>query len=218
MSGSAKTSVHPKVVKLSVRPLTTRDWTVVEQLFGSNGACGGCWCMYWRVPPGREYWRSHKGMKNRNTFRRLVNSGRASGCLAFAGNEPVGWISAGPKPDFGYLTRSRKFSSEVSPKIWSVTCFFIKAGWRGKGVATALLKGAVKLARKNKAAFVEGYPSVPREAEKMSASFAWTGVPGIFSAVGFAPIDREPRGRAIFRKAVKQEPRRRAGRGSKCTR
>src|ERR1700730_3968605 len=32
-------------MKLTIRPLTPDLWPAVEDLFGENGAVGGCWCM-----------------------------------------------------------------------------------------------------------------------------------------------------------------------------
>ena len=36
-------------MKLAIRPLTPDLWPALEDLFGVNGAVGGCWCMYWRI-------------------------------------------------------------------------------------------------------------------------------------------------------------------------
>jgi hypothetical protein len=36
-------------MKLTARPLTPDLWPALEDLFGSNGACNRCWCMYWRI-------------------------------------------------------------------------------------------------------------------------------------------------------------------------
>ena len=36
---------------LTVRPLTPDLWPDLEDLFGREGACHGCWCMYWRIGP-----------------------------------------------------------------------------------------------------------------------------------------------------------------------
>ncbi|HEB84575.1 MAG TPA: N-acetyltransferase, partial [Bacteroidetes bacterium] len=33
---------------LEVYPLSPERWGDFEALFGERGACGGCWCMYWR--------------------------------------------------------------------------------------------------------------------------------------------------------------------------
>ena len=42
--------------KLTIRLLTPDDWSILTKLFGSNGACGGCWCMWPRVPRGGKAW------------------------------------------------------------------------------------------------------------------------------------------------------------------
>jgi hypothetical protein len=36
-------------MRLTVRPLTPDLWPALEDLFGKNGACNGCWCMYFRI-------------------------------------------------------------------------------------------------------------------------------------------------------------------------
>jgi hypothetical protein len=38
-------------MKITIRPLTPSRWPDLEALFGRNGACNGCWCMYWRIGP-----------------------------------------------------------------------------------------------------------------------------------------------------------------------
>ena len=35
----------------SAKPLTPAQWEDFTTLFGERGACGGCWCMLWRLPP-----------------------------------------------------------------------------------------------------------------------------------------------------------------------
>jgi hypothetical protein len=36
-------------VKLKIRALTPDLWPQFEVLFGRTGACGGRWCLYWRI-------------------------------------------------------------------------------------------------------------------------------------------------------------------------
>jgi len=190
-------------MRLKVRPLTPDDWAVVETLFGAKGACGGCWCMYWRSSFGGEKFKERLGERNRKDFRREVTSGRAKGVLALDGDRPVGWCSIGPREDFPYLQRSRVLKTDWKPGTWSITCFFIPAAERGKGVATALLAGAVKLARTLGATEIEGYPvSVRPDGEKVAAAFAWTGVPSLFEKGGFTPLERAE-SRVVYRRKLK---------------
>ena len=37
--------------KLEFHPLTPDRWDDFVKVFGQNGACAGCWCMYWRITP-----------------------------------------------------------------------------------------------------------------------------------------------------------------------
>ena len=170
---------------LTTRALRKADWPHIEALFGANGACGGCWCMFWRVARGGKFWAEQKGEGNRRAFRALVESGAAGGVLAFEGRAPVGWASVAPRVDFAYFDRSRTIPPAVEEATMSVTCFFVERGRRGQGVARALLEAAVAYAAKEGAALIEGYPSVVRPGVRQADAFVHTGVPALFKAAGF---------------------------------
>ncbi|MBM4117215.1 GNAT family N-acetyltransferase, partial [bacterium] len=87
-----------------VLPLTPERWADFETLFGPRGACGGCWCMWWRLK--RSDWERGQGAGNKQAMRRLVAAGAVPGLIAYAGDEPVGWVSVGPREHFGVLGRS----------------------------------------------------------------------------------------------------------------
>ena len=172
----------------------------IETLFGKNGACGGCWCMWWRVPRGGKLWEQSKGTKNKRAFKRLVTSGRVHGCLAFAGAKPVGWCCVGPRADFPRLERTRALKTNWDEHTWSVVCFYIPAGWRHHGVATSLLKEAVKLARDRGAKTLEAYPVRPKpgSTDEIPAAFAWTGVPSLFEKQRFRNVTPPGNTRDIY--------------------
>ncbi|MCA9519283.1 MAG: GNAT family N-acetyltransferase, partial [Myxococcales bacterium] len=96
----------------------------VEALFGPRGACGGCWCMYWRVPGGKG-WRALQGAPAKAALTELIAGGEARGALAFAGDTPVGWVTYGPRLDFRRLERARTLRCDDAERVWSVPCFFI---------------------------------------------------------------------------------------------
>ncbi len=135
-------AVKPKLI---VRDLSPALWPALEELFGPRGACGGCWCMHWRLEKG-ERWDDLKGLPAKRRMKALVAAGKAQGAIAFAGKEPVGWIAFGPRRDFPRLDRARTLACEDADAVWSLPCFFIKAGWRDQGVAGALLAHALKVA------------------------------------------------------------------------
>lgn len=195
---------------ISVRLLTVGDWPVVTELFGPNGACGGCWCMYWRLPRGGQLWEERKGEPNRRAFQRLVKTGKVHGCLAFAGEEPIGWCCVGPREDFPRLETVRALPKQSAPDTWSVVCFYIKAAWRERGVAGRLLERAVALARDHGAGRIEGYPvRHSKRAARIPAAFAWTGVSEIFEAGGFERKLLRGASRDLYTRGLRQVARKR---------
>jgi GNAT superfamily N-acetyltransferase len=173
---------------LTVRELTPELWPKFEKLFGDHGACGGCWCMAWRCPDG-EKWADLKGPRAHDRMKELVLSGKAHGMLAFDGEEAVGWCSFAPRLDFPKLQRARSLACDDAERVWSLPCFFIRRDWRGKGVATQLLKAAVKALRARGAEIAEGYPVRPaKPGEKIPHAFAWVGTRALFEKAGFQVV------------------------------
>lgn len=202
----AKRKPSPSVNRkgnVTVRPLTPEDWPVIEELFGKNGACGGCWCMTWRVPQGGKLWEQNKGEPNRRAFRKLVHSGAVYGCLAFAGEEPVGWCCVGPRADFPRLRTIKALQTSWDEFTWSVTCFYIRSGCRGRGVATKLIREAVRVARAHGARRLEGYPVKPYGQGNIPAAFAWTGVPRLFECQKFVTITPPGASRDVYVKKLR---------------
>lgn len=189
---------------ISVRPLNRDDWSVIAQLFGDNGACGGCWCMSWRLPRGGKLWQENKGEPNRLAFRRLIRDGKVHGCLAFDGTQPVGWCCVGPRADFPRLKTIKALQTEWDHSTWSVTCFYIRPAWRGRQVASKLLKEAVALAKANGAQRLEGYPVKPYGTGKIPAAFAWTGVPRLFECQKFVTITPPGETRHVYARTLER--------------
>ncbi len=199
--------------KIEIRELRAEEWPAFEKLFGDRGACGGCWCMAWRRP-GRD-WEKHRGAENKRAMKALVTDGMADGVLAFAGGEPVGWCSIGPRADFPALESKRSLATQWNERTWSITCFFVDRGRRGKGVAQKLLEGAVKLARSRGAHTIEGYPAASSDGfhgGKLPSAFAWTGLPQMFKRAGFKRLAKTPGKRPVFVKHTKKAGRSRSDR------
>jgi GNAT superfamily N-acetyltransferase len=165
--------------------VTSDDWPVVETLFGANGACGGCWCMWWRTPGGKA-WAAAKGERNRTELKCLVETERLHAVVAFAGSDPVGWCCFGEQGDFPRLETVKALRDVRDRSAWSIVCLFIKARWRRQGVATRLVDAAATHAFALGAPKVEGYPVPPKPTgEAIPAAFAFTGVPRIFEDAEF---------------------------------
>lgn len=178
-------------------------WSAVERLFGPNGACAGCWCMWWRVERG-EPWNQLQGEPNKRALKNLVKKGKAQGILAFAGNEPVGWCSFGPRLDYPRLRRVKAYKRDDVSDAWSVVCFFVHRKWRGKGLSRGLLKAAVDAMRKRGVKTIEAYPvTTTKDGRRVSSTFAYTGPIGIFEELGFKKVQTTNPLRPLMRLKLK---------------
>jgi len=187
---------------LKVRPLTPSRWKDLEELFGERGACGGCWCMWWRLK--RSEFEMRKGEENKRALKRIVDSGEIPGLLAYANNRPVAWCSIGPRENYSTLDRSRILKRVDDEPVWSVVCFFVAKPFRRKGVMAELLKAAVEYSKKNRAKIVEGYPIEPKKS-RMPDVFVYTGLASAYQNVGFVEIARRSETRPIMRYKIEEE-------------
>jgi GNAT superfamily N-acetyltransferase len=177
-------------------PATPERWADLEALFGPRGACGGCWCMVWRLP--RQEWEAGKREKNRRALKTIVETGTEPGVLAYVGGKPAGWCAVAPRADYPGLARSRVLKPIDDTPVWSVSCFFIGKEFRKQGLSVALLRAVVDFVKKRGGAVVEGYPVEPYS-ESMPAAFAWTGTVAAFRKAGFKEAARGSPKRPIMR-------------------
>ena len=125
-----------------------------------------------------------------------IHKGMQVGVLAYAGDEPIGWCSIGPRPTFPRL-RTTTVSGAADPddsSVWSLTCFFVPRRLRKCGLATRLLQAAIDHARMQGAAAVEAYPVDPD-----SPGYRFGGFRPMFLAAGFRELGRLGKRRYVAR-------------------
>ena len=105
-----------------------------------------------------------------------------------------------PRSAYPRLTVHRTLGPVDALPVWSVPCFFVKRGWRGLGVAGALLAAAAERARRAGAPALEGYPIDCRA--DLAAAFVYTGVLSTFARAGFIEVARKARTRPVVRLAL----------------
>ena len=189
-------TAQTKTTLLKFRPATPSRWADIQELFGERGACGGCWCMFWRVP--RKDFDSGKGEGNKSALKKIVTAGRKPGIIAYLGKEPIGWCAVARREDYIALERSRILKPLDYKSVWSISCLFIKKPYRRQGVSAQLLRAAVDFAASRGAKVVEGYPVEP-SMEKMPDPFLWHGIPSAFKTAGFKEVLRRSKSRPIMR-------------------
>jgi GNAT superfamily N-acetyltransferase len=181
--------------KLAIQALTPGRWPDLVKLFGPRGACGGCWCMWWRLP--RAEFVAGKGDGNRRALERYVTRGRVPGLIAYEGGEPVGWVAVEPRDAYPRLGRSRTLAPVDDAPVWSITCFYVARGHRGRGVTRALVQAAARRARAEGARILEAYPV--DFAKAVGDAFVYTGAASTFRALGFTEAARRSPTRPIMR-------------------
>jgi GNAT superfamily N-acetyltransferase len=186
--------------QFSFSPLTTETWKAFEKLFGPRGACGGCWCMTWRL--NKQDYDKGKGTGNKKAIHQLVRKREPIGVLAFQGYDAVGWCAIAPREKYIRLKKSRTLGPVDDQPVWSVSCFFIDKRFRRKGLSVMLLREALNFARDYGAQLVEAYPVEPSN-KNIPDVFAWTGLVSTYTKAGFKEVKRYAPTRPILRYPLK---------------
>jgi GNAT superfamily N-acetyltransferase len=198
--------------ELRVVPVTDAPWDDVRTVFGTRGDPSTCWCQYFKVDAAA--WKApNHAAAFEQALCEQVDAARASrsagpGVLAYLGSdtagwEPVGWAAVEPRPVYPRIQAGRMMPGTPDPDpddagVWAVTCFVVRVGFRRRGVAAALLVGAVDEARRGAARVVEAYP-VDTGGQKVSSADLYHGPLSAFEAAGFTVAGRPVDGRAVVR-------------------
>jgi ribosomal protein S18 acetylase RimI-like enzyme len=187
-------------MKIRVAPLTPARWPDLEAVFKARGCsiARGCWCMAYRrsgsyEPPAG----MTRAQANRAALKMLVDAGKPPGLIGYRGKVPVGWVSIGPREEYARLKRSPVMKAVDEEPVWSVICFVVPSEYRGKGVARALLKGAIAYAKKQGARLVEAYPV--DKPGRSHDDFMWFGAKSMYDKAGFKEVARRKPHRPIVR-------------------
>ncbi len=181
---------------MEIHPLTPERWEDFEELFGTQGAYGGCWCMWWRTT--RKEFDACHGEKNRLAMKALVEGGLVPGLIGYVEGKPAAWCALGPRDDFPSINRSRVLKKLDGTPVWSLPCLFVGRKFRGRNLTEDMIRGAVDYVREQGGKVVEAYPTVPRKA-KMPPVSSFMGFPAVFARAGFVECARPSEARMIMR-------------------
>ena len=192
-----------------VVPVTEAPWDDVRTVFGTRGDPATCWCQFFKVDGAT--WKQQDRSFFERELCRQIDDARASrsagpGVLAYLGSdaagwEAVGWAAVEPRPAYSQLLGrpAMPIDADASDRtIWAITCFIVRVGYRRRGIAAALLDGAVAEARRGGARAIEAYP-VDTAGERVSSADLYHGPLSRFEAAGFAVTGRPVEGRAVVR-------------------
>jgi len=187
------TTEPPDQSHITVLPAAPEYWDDIQELFARTP----CWCQYWRVSAS-EYGRPSKAQLHDGVLARRQEALRDQlvrptppGVIAYIDDQIVGWCGLGPRHEMERLVRSRTIPAVENAvderPVWSLVCFLVRPGYRRRGVARALLRGAIECARSHGAPALEAYPVDPA-GERIDTTSAYVGVLAMFEREGFQPV------------------------------
>jgi GNAT superfamily N-acetyltransferase len=182
-----------------ILPARPEHWDDLARLFGARGACGGCWCMWWRLP--RADFVRGKGEGNRRALEAIVKTGGEPGLIAWRGGEPAGWIALAPRAAYPRFLKSRTLAPVDDEPVWSITCFFVAPKWRRQGLSRSLVEAAADFARAKGGGMLEAYP-IDAGPGPQPAPFIFTGIAATFRKAGFTECARRSPTRPIMRRRL----------------
>ncbi len=163
-----------------VKPLDESTWPDFARLVEKhNGVWGGCWCLGFHQRGTGSY------SLNRAVTEGLVRAGQAHAALVFDGAHAVGWCQFGPTGELPRIKLKKDYLSSLTElPDWRITCFFIDRDYRGQGIASIALEGALNEIARLGGGTVESYPQ-DVEGGSTSGSFLYNATFSIFERQGF---------------------------------
>ncbi len=188
-------------MNISISPLTPDLWPAFEDLFGKQGACYGCWCTHFRLPPAAR--RDNDRERNKEHIRKRIEAGPPPGLLAFEGEQAVGWMQIGPRSDVPEFNNAGRGSAPLDPAdaadpaVWVISCFFLRTRARGNGLTHRLVGEGLAFARQNGARWVEACPMDQSKSARSIGLFV--GSTRVFEKAGFSRLVERKPGRPLMR-------------------
>jgi GNAT superfamily N-acetyltransferase len=189
-----------------VAPANEATWEDLQTVLGTRGVACLCQCQRYKLRP-RESFGSFPVEERAHRLREQVDSDNPSaeataGLLAYLDDQPAGWCAVEPRPAYTGMVRNQRVPWEgrdedrTDARVWAVTCFVTRAGFRKRGVAGALLAAAVEHARTRGARALEGYPITTT---KVISEELHVGTVSMFAALGFGQVSHPTLRRVVMR-------------------
>jgi ribosomal protein S18 acetylase RimI-like enzyme len=193
--------VPPRRAAVDVRDAGADRWDDVVAVMEGPGDPGRCWCQWFFR--GAQADRAHADA-NRAALEAQVRTGPPPGVVGYLDGVPSGWCAAAPRPGYSRLARSALLrdlppDELADPGVWSLTCLVVRRPARRQGLASALVDGAVDLARRGRATTVEAYPVDVDAHGPISAAALYHGPLSVFLRAGFTEVARPTPDRPVVR-------------------
>jgi GNAT superfamily N-acetyltransferase len=179
-------------------PVTKDRWPDLVELF-DRPIVRTCFCMFYRKTGAA----TGVGVENRRAMKALVDGGTVPGIIGYEDGAPVAWVSLGPREDYPKLRRSPIMKPVDDRPVWSIVCFFVDRGARGRGLSRRMLAAAEDYARSRGAWLLEAYP-VDSDGQSDPDSMFF-GASSMYTRAGFDEVARRKPTRPVMRKEIQNE-------------
>ncbi|RMI12881.1 GNAT family N-acetyltransferase [Cellulomonas triticagri] len=190
---------------VQVRPADEVPFEDLQRVLGTRGAGHRCQCQRYRLPPGESFAAvpvEVRAERLRAQTDAGSGSGSTSGLVAYLGDEPVGWCAVAPRADHDGLVRvfrvpwDGRDEDRADRSVWAVTCLFVRAGFRRRGISRVLAAAAVEHVRAAGGRAVEAYPITTT---RVIDEELHVGTVPTFAAAGLVEVSRPTQRRAVMR-------------------
>ena len=178
---------------IDVEPFTEAHLPGFAALFEASSS--PCFCRYWHFTGNKNEWLERGAFRPEENLAEQAEAVRrgdpsARGYVAIdraAGDAVVGWMKVAPREAVPKLTGLPVYKQlTAGPGTWSIGCFLVHPAARHRGVARALVEGAVGHVATWGARFLEAHPR--RSTHPIHDEEAWQGPERLFVELGFEPV------------------------------
>ncbi len=179
--------------RLVVEPAEARHAPALVDLFARTNT--PCHCQYWHFEGDKNAWldRSFNAPEqNRAAFVHDLAQPGPNGLVALEpSGQAVGWLKLTPAERVPKLYGQRLYKGLAifegrRDGVLTVGCMLVDEALRRRGVARALLRGALELAKTNGARAIEAFP---RRSDEAGPAELWMGPPAVFLEAGFEIVN-----------------------------
>jgi ribosomal protein S18 acetylase RimI-like enzyme len=161
-------------------PSDLSDWLTFFDgaAFADNQEWSLCYCRAYLFR-GEDWDAACKAGENRAPMCEAIAAGQVDGMLAWMDGRVVGWLHMGPKSRFPPLATEEE-------GVAAIVCLIVAADVRRRGVARALLRGALDTLQQRGCRSVEAWPR--QEEVDAPAMELFHGPRALYLAEGFVPV------------------------------
>jgi GNAT superfamily N-acetyltransferase len=196
-----------QVEQLTIVPANEASWDDITTVFGTADYASRCLCQ--RLKIAGWIWRDSTREQRVAMLREQTACGdpaatSTSGLVAYVDGEPAGWVAVEPRIAYPKLRGTPvpwrgRGEDKDDDEVWSVTCFVVRKGYRGRGLTYPLAEATIDYARERGAKALEAYPMITQPGKEITWGELHVGARQVFADAGFTEITHPTLRRVVMR-------------------